>query len=152
MDTQDALARDVAIQQGNRLFGLEVDFAFKYFEAAELEARTTERYVIVALGGVYVYLAANVTQINRLAWFAPTVVVLFAAARAIGMGWRQGELLTYLGKIENKLPLPGAVDGWAKWYKDRPPLVAISAVLFYAFLAVVTLVIAFGSRWLVPAK
>jgi hypothetical protein len=139
-DNRDAESTEMA----SELTKAEIGFVIKYFESAEVEARTTERYVLVGLGAIYTYLAAHVSDLPRIVWFAPPLVVFFAAVRALGMGWRQGQILAYLKQVESELAITRT--GWAKWYKDQPPFVAVSAASFYVFLLVVTLGVAIASR------
>jgi len=122
----------------------EAEFAFGLYQAAELEVRTTERYVLVALGGIYSYLATKSGEIplrfRRLAWYSPTFVVIFAGIRALGLGLRQAEVTRWLCMTEHKLS-PNAV-GWAKFTHDSPWVVTATACAFYLVLAVVTILAA----------
>ena len=146
-DDMDADANSEKL--ASELVRAEIAFVIRYFETAELEARTTERYVLLVLGAMYTYLAAHVSELSRIAWFAPTLVVFFAAVRALGMGWRQGQILTFLKKLEGDLPV-ARMSGWAHWYKDQPPLITLSAAAFYIFLLAVTFGVAIASQCLFP--
>jgi hypothetical protein len=122
-------------------------FVYEFFQAAELEARATERYVLIALATMYSYLAANGTaippQFRELAWCAPTLVTVFAGIRALGLGRRQKQMLDYLKEIEARLPPPGEIPGWAHWFSKQVPFVAISAGVFYLLLTALTVFVAY---------
>jgi hypothetical protein len=122
----------------------EVDFVSSLYQAAELEVRTTERYVLVTLGGIYSYLASKDVpgRFRRPAWYVPTFVVVFAGLRALGLGLRQCQLLQWLKTTEAKA-LVGNVDaGWVQSFTKGAPIVAGTATAFYVVLTILTLVIA----------
>jgi hypothetical protein len=122
----------------------EAEFVYAFYQAAELEVRATERYVLVGLGGMYSYLATRERSapFSRLAWYAPTFVVLFAAIRALGLGLRQAELLQYLKSGEVKvLGCAGASAGWAHSFTAGLPIVATTAGVFYMLLVGLTFAI-----------
>jgi hypothetical protein len=131
-------------QVAAELFKQQATFVYDFFQAAELEARATERYVLVALAGMYSYLATKEVprQFRRLAWYAPTLVTVFAGIRALGLGWRQRQTLDYLIEMERRLPPPNQVRGWGQWFTKQVPFVSISAGVFYVLLIILTLVIA----------
>ena len=122
----------------------EAAFVFEFFQTAEHEARATERWVLIALGAIYSYLATQKipSGLSVVAWYVPTFVAVAASVRAVGLGWRQYHLLRYLKKVERQVALPSQVPGWALSYTKAPPFIAISAVIFYAFLIVGTFAIA----------
>ena len=103
-----------------------------------------ERYLLVALGGMYSYLATKkIPQYyRRLAWYAPTLITALAAFRAFVLGLRQAQIWNYLKEVETQIPLPSGVQGWAHWYKCQTPYVFITAVVFYALVLGSTLIIA----------
>src|SRR5688572_4288501 len=121
-----------SVNAAAELFKQQIAFVYEFFQAAELEARATERYVLVALAGMYSYLASKEIprQFRRLAWYAPTLVTVFALFRALLLGWRQSQLLDYLMKVERRLPLPSRVPGWAQWFTKEVPFVGMSALVF----------------------
>lgn len=123
-----------------------VTFVYAFFQAAELEARATERYVLVALGGMYSYLATqNIpVDLGRLAWYAPALVAVFGAIRALGLLLRQGQLLDYLVEVDRRLPLQGGVPGWAQWSGTKLSVLALPAAVFYILLIGLTLFVARG--------
>lgn len=55
---------------------------------------------------------ATFFSVHTLAWFAPSFVVVFAGIRALGLGWRQGALLSYLKRVEVDA-LPQTDAAWA---------------------------------------
>ena len=71
-------------QAAGDLLKQEVTFAYAFFQATEFEARTMERYVLIAVGAMYSYLATT-KQIPlpypQLAWYAPTLVTVIASIR-----------------------------------------------------------------------
>ncbi len=131
-----------AREAGGELLKQEASFVLEFFQTAEHEARATERYVLIALGAIYSYLAAQKGELPPGAWYAPTFVVVVAFIRAVGLGYRQKQLLKYLQEMEGRLTLPSGVSGWAEWFSKLPPFIAISAGAFYVLLIVVTLVVA----------
>ena len=119
----------------------EADFAFNLYQAAELEVRATERYVLVGLAAMYSYLAATKDiPFRKYAWHAPTFVVVFAGIRALGLGYRQWGVVHYLQTVEAKVLCADASLGWAKF--KQWPIVTLSAVLFYVLLLTFTIFIA----------
>jgi len=138
----------------------EADFAWSLFQAAELEVRATERYVLVGLAGIYSYLASTKTipsRFQKVAWHAPTFVVVFAGIRALGLGVRQWQLMRYLRTLEGnvlcadvnvlcgnaKALCPVAKIGWAHSFIGQRSIVALSAGLFYVLLATFTIFVAY---------
>jgi hypothetical protein len=128
----------------SELITQETAFVYKYFEAAELDARTTERHILIALGAIYSYLSAKAAslEVPGWAWYAPTLVVLFAGIRAAGLAWRQRQLLDFLAKTESAFLSSDGYPGWAQWYNAQKPLIAVTAAVFYVLLVGVTLAIA----------
>ena len=125
----------------------ESKFVYDLYHAAELEVRLTERYVLLALGGIYSYLATTSAKsiprrFNRLAWYAPTFVVIFAGFRAMGLGFRQKEIMHWLLRAENS-SLVGLPPGWAQSTVCGFPIMATTAGTFYIFLAVTTAILAY---------
>jgi hypothetical protein len=119
----------------------ESKFVYDLYHAAELEVRLTERYVLLALGGIYSYLATTAAKeipirFRRLAWYAPTFVVIFAGLRAMGLGIRQKQIMAWLLRAENS----SLIDqpGWAQSSVCTFPIMATTAGVFYIFLAVTT--------------
>jgi len=128
----------------SELLKQEVGFALDVFQAAELEARSTERYVLIALGGMDSYLATKQIPepFRRLAWYAPSWLTAFAALRALALGWRQRQVIAYLYDLECRVSLTSLAPGWAKGQLAQLPFVALSAVAFYGALLFVTLGVA----------
>jgi len=131
-----------------KLLKQEATFVYDFFEATELEVRAMVRYVLVALGAMYSYLATTgiPLQYPRLAWYAPTLVTVIASIRALVLGHRQKKLLQYLMEMERRLPMPGGVPGWAGWFYPKPSFVAMTAIVFYVLLIASTLFIAYHMR------
>lgn len=130
-------------QVAAELFKQQAIFVYEFSQAAELEARATERYVLVALAGMYSYLATKEVprQFRRLAWYAPTLVTVFAGIRALGLGWRQRQLLDYFdrdGKATTAAE-PGSRVGAV--FRASALCFDFSGV-FYVLLIILTLVIA----------
>jgi hypothetical protein len=46
----------------------ETEFVYAFYQAAELEVRATERYVLIGLGGMYSYLATRDLPAPFLRW------------------------------------------------------------------------------------
>jgi len=122
----------------------EAGFVYKLYEAAELEVRASERYVLIGLAGMYSYLATKgvPAQFRSWAWYAPTFIVLFAAIRALGLGWRQGQLIRYLRDTEASVLGASASAGWAHSFIAQKSIVAASAGIFYVLLLIATIIIA----------
>jgi hypothetical protein len=136
--TQEALSATAGLLKD------DVAFVYAFFQAAELEARQTERYVLVTLGGMYSYFATKEIpdRLRRLAWYSPVLIVVFAAIRALGLMLRQEQLLNYLKHVEQHFPYTADAPGWANWYARQPSVVALPTVLFYLLLFAITLFIA----------
>ena len=135
--TPASLAADLLNQQ--------VSFLYAFFQATELEARAMERYLLLALGGMYSYLATKEVpqQYRGLAWYAPTGIAAFAALRAVVLAVRQAQIWRYIGEeVERQISLPSGVQGWAHWYNGQTPYVLITAAAFYVLVIVSTFVIA----------
>lgn len=123
----------------------DLDFVYSLFQAAELEARTTERYLLVTLGGMYSYLSTKEipARLSKMAWYAPALVTLFSAVRALGLLARQVDALNYLKLVEHQYPLAGNLHGWALRSSASPlPLLIVTATLFYVVLLVGTFAVA----------
>jgi hypothetical protein len=138
----------------------EAEFAWSFYQAAELEVRATERYVLIGLAAMYSYLASTKSiprQFQKIAWHAPTFVVIFAGIRALGLGWRQYQLMRYLQALESrvlcgdvkvvcgevKILCADANVGWAFSFIGQKSMVALSAGLFYVLLAIFTVFVAY---------
>lgn len=134
--------------EATELLNSNIDFVYAFFQAAELEARQTERYVLVTIGAIYTYLTTKEipARFRQLAWYAPVLIVAFAAIRALGLMLRQMQLLDYLTEIETKFPLPNQAPGWAYWYGKQASVVAWPTAMFYLLLIVVTVVLAYRMR------
>ena len=130
---------------GAKLLDQEVAFVFRFFEMAEREARATERYVLIGIGAIFSYLATQesvIEELPLLVWYAPAFVVLMAWFRAVSLGFRQKQLMSYLKTLEAKLTLPTRDSGWATYFTNQGPFVAVWAATFYLVLLLVTVVIA----------
>lgn len=134
----------VQLSEASELITQETAFVYKYFEAAELDARVTERHILIALGAIYSYLSTRTASLNLpgWVWYVPTLVVLFAGIRATGLAWRQRQILEFLAKAEAALLSSHTYSGWAQWYGAQKPLIAATAAGFYVLLFSVTLAIA----------
>ena len=122
----------------------ESNFVYDMFQAAELEVRTTERWVLITLGAIYSYLATKAKTevpqpLRRLAWYSPTFIVVFAGLRALGLGLRQGQILNWLQVVETKVLGPNG-GGWAQ--AKHLWVVTATATTFYLVLALATVIIA----------
>ncbi|HXH94338.1 MAG TPA: hypothetical protein VNN25_22365 [Thermoanaerobaculia bacterium] len=120
----------------------EATFVYDLYHAAELEVRLTERYVLLALGGIYSYLATTAAKeipirFRRLAWYAPTFVVVFAGFRALGLGFRQKEITEWLLRAEYSAHIAKPA-GWAQSTVCGFPIMAATASVFYIVLTVTT--------------
>jgi hypothetical protein len=93
---------------------------------------------------MYSYLATKhiPSQFRRLAWYAPTFVVVFAAVRALGLGLRQAQLMRFMATAEAKLLTSDSDVGWAKSFICGPPYMSTTAGVFYIVLAAVTIAVA----------
>ena len=118
----------------------DMAFAQTFFQAAELEARETERYVLIALAAMYSYLATKEIppSLHRLAWYSPTLIVVFAGVRALALGCRQGKLLNYVASIQQS----DGTQGWAVWFSKQWSSLTVATGLFYLTLLCITLIIA----------
>jgi len=132
-------------QQAVEFLTKEADFVYQLYQATELEVRSTERYVLIGLGGLYSYLATKTIpdRFRKLAWYAPPFVVLFAGIRALGLGLRQKQLLEYLQVTEAKALEASGVIGWAQSFTNGKPIVATTAAVFYVLLFILTVAIAY---------
>ena len=125
---------------------MELKFVYDLYLAAENEVRSTERWILVILGGIYSYLAAKGTPevplpVRRLAWYSPTFIVVFAGIRALGLGLRQKGVMDWLRANE-------PATSWAN--SDHLFVVTATATFFYVGLAVATVLIA--NRMLTPSE
>src|SRR4051794_4067756 len=120
----------------------ESEFVYGLYQAAELEVRSTERYVLVTLGALYSYLATRAAtdippRFRPLAWYTPVGLVVFAGIRALGLGLRQHWVLKWLERAETRvLPRDGvpASVGWANFSTCHPWVLSTVATIFYVFL------------------
>lgn len=122
----------------------ESKFVYDMFQAAELEVRTTERWVLITLGAIYSYLATKAKTdipppLRGLAWYSPTFIVIFAGLRALGLGLRQGQILDWLKAAETRVLGPNG-GGWAQ--AKHLWVVTGTATTFYLVLALATVIIA----------
>jgi hypothetical protein len=121
---------------------IDINFAIQLFQAAELEARETERFILLAIGAIYAYLTTKEVpdKFKRVAWFSPPAIAIFAAVRALGLMLRQVQMLEYLRSLESC----GLADsrGLACWLSHQPPVLALPMGIFYLLLIGITLAIA----------
>jgi hypothetical protein len=123
----------------------ELDFVFSLYQAAELEVRSTERWLLVALAALYSYLATKAARditarFPRLAWWTPVALVTFAGIRAIALGLRQHYVMIWLQTAETTILPPDF--GWASFSESKPWIVSITVAVFYGALVLATTVIA----------
>jgi len=121
---------------------IDINFAIQLFQAAELEARETERFILLAIGAIYAYLTTKEVpdKFKRVAWFSPPAIAIFAAVRALGLMLRQVHMMEYLNRVESS----GLEDSQrlAFWFSHQPPLLALPMGIFYLLLIGITLAIA----------
>ena len=122
----------------------ESKFVQDLFQAAEVEVRSTERWLLIALGAIYSYLATKARTevpqpLRKLAWYSPTFIVVFAGIRAFGLGFRQWQVLNWLAQTETSV-LGANGGGWAQ--SKHPWIVTATATGFYVILALATFIIA----------
>ena len=121
---------------------IDVKFAIELFQAAENEARETERFILLAIGAIYAYLTKEIpNNFMQVAWFSPPAIAIFAAVRALGLMLRQRQVLKYLKSVEPS-GLPDS-RGLALWLSNQPSVLAVPMGIFYLFLIGITLAIAF---------
>ena len=121
---------------------VNINFAIDLFLAAEKEARETERFILVAIGAIYAYLTTprDISAFSRVAWFAPPAIAFFAAVRAMGLLFRQRQILKYLESVE-----PNGQAGsqsLALWLSKQPSVLALPMAIFYLLLIGSTLAVA----------
>jgi len=122
---------------------IDVKFAIELFQAAENEARETERFILIAIGAIYAYLTTKEIPPNfkQVAWFSLPAIAIFAALRALGLMLRQRQVLKYLKSVTTS----GLADsrGLAIWLSNQPSVLAVPMGIFYLLLIGITLAIAF---------
>jgi hypothetical protein len=146
---------DTSIAPTVAFLAKEAEFVYSLYQAAELEVRATERYVLIGLAAMYSYLAATSDiprQFRNVAWYAPTFVVVFAGIRALGLGWRQAQLMRYLRDMEGQVLGSDACSGWAHSFLAQRSIVALSAGVFYFVLAIFTALIAYRMTKVTPPQ
>ena len=121
---------------------ININFAIDLFLAAEKEARETERFILLAIGAIYAYLmTTNITgTFSRVAWFAPSAIAVFAAVRAMGLLFRQRQMLKYLESVEPNGQ--AGSQGLALWLSKQPSVLALPMAIFYLLLIGSTLAVA----------
>ena len=82
-------------------------------------------------------------RFRRLAWYAPTFVVVFAGIRALGLGLRQPQISLWLKQTESVALGTQAHMGWAVFFREQPSVVATTAGVFYLLLTILTATIAY---------
>lgn len=123
---------------------IDINFAIELFQAAEKEARETERFILLAIGAIYAYLMTKQipdNNFNHVAWFCPPAIAIFAAGRALGLMSRQKRILEYLKNVE-----PGGLAdsrGLGLWLSNQSSVLAVPMGIFYLLLIGITLAIAF---------
>ena len=123
---------------------ININFAIDLFQAAEKEARETERFILLAIGAIYAYLTTTTKVItddfSHVAWFAPSAIAVFAAVRAMGLLFRQRQILKYLESVEPNGQ--AGSQGLALWLSKQPSVLAVPMAIFYLLLFGSTLAVA----------
>jgi hypothetical protein len=114
-------------------------YLYQLFEADEKEVRQIERYLLLASGAVFSFLANQIGNADYgPLWYFPALLTVLAALRAGALGVRQSKWLELSSEVESRwagLASPTRTyknPGWASLYLNRgKTYVTISAVLFY---------------------
>lgn len=127
----------------------QAEFAYELFAAAENEARSGERYLLVAVGGIYSYLLTHATDVARsfgcAPWLVPPILVVFAGVRAAVLAVRQAALLRYLKTLEERAISATPGVGWAHAFQGGPPVLSMWAFAFYIAFFILTTIAAISS-------
>lgn len=107
------------------------------------ELRTIERYVIVGIGGVWVWLITHPgIPLAALAWWIPFVLAVAGAIRGLALTVVIKRAAEYIRLIENKIERYEGLLGWEAWIKTRRKLVICSSIAFWIVLVVTTAFVA----------
>ncbi len=82
------------------------------------EARTLERYALVAIGGIYAWYATKGAGLDEAAWWVPVVLVVMASLRSLALQAAIAHLGGYLWEVE-KEHLTRAPAGWEHHRREK---------------------------------
>jgi len=109
------------------------------------EERTLERYTIIGIGIVWVWLLTNQNMdIPRIGWWIPFFFAVLGALRSLTLLFSIQLMAKYIKLIERIVRVSPDIPGWEHFCEENKlPFISISAGLFWGATVIATAIAPF---------